>query len=147
MGFAAGIDVWVTTRNDDGANLAESLGVKRIFRPDEDLPRRVDAVVDNVGAASITHSLRSVRRGGVVVINGVTTGHLAEIDLMRIFVEQIDVRGTIMVTLDKMKAMMDYILTNEIKSVIGQMVPMTDARDAFAQMIDGRTHGKTVLTR
>jgi len=147
MGLAAGIDVWVTTRNDDGAKLAVSLGVKRVFRPGEDLPRRVDAVIDNVGAASITHSLRSVRRGGVLVINGVTTGHLPEIDLLRIIVEQIDVRGTIMGTLDEMKAMMSYIVTNEIKPVIGQIVPMTDARNAFAEMIDGRTYGKTVFTR
>ena len=147
MGLAAGIDVWVTTRNDDGANLAESLGVKRIFRTNEELPRRVDAVIDNVGKASITHSLRSVRRGGVLVINGVTTGHLAEVDLLRIIVEQIDVRGTIMGTLDEMKAMMNYIVTNEIKPVIGQIVPMTDARSAFAEMIDGRTYGKTVFTR
>ncbi|MNL95646.1 alcohol dehydrogenase [compost metagenome] len=147
MGLAAGIDVWVTTRNDDGAKLAVSLGVKRVFRTGEDLPRRVDAVIDNVGAASITHSLRSVRRGGVLVINGVTTGHLPEIDLLRIIVEQINVRGTIMGTLDEMKAMMNYIVTNEIKPVIGQIVPMTDARNAFSEMIDGRTHGKTVFTR
>jgi NADPH:quinone reductase-like Zn-dependent oxidoreductase len=147
MGLAAGIDVWVTTRNDNGAALAESLGVKRVFRSNEDLPRRVDAVIDNVGVASITHSLRSVRRGGVLVINGVTTGHLAEVDLLRIIVEQIDVRGTIMGTHDEMKAMMNYIVTNEIKPVIGQIVPMTDARDAFAEMIDGRAHGKTVFTR
>ena len=147
MGLAAGIDVWVTTRNDDGAKLAVSLGVKRVFHTGEDLPRRVDAVIDNVGAASITHSLRSVRRGGVLVINGVTTGHLPEIDLLRIIVEQINVRGTIMGTLDEMKAMMNYIVTNEIKPVIGQIVPMTDAHNAFAEMIDGRTHGKTVFTR
>ncbi|MNY70282.1 hypothetical protein D3C86_2083890 [compost metagenome] len=50
-------------------------------------------------------------------------------------------------TLDEMKAMMNYIVTNEIKPVIGQIVPMTDARNAFSEMIDGRTHGKTVFTR
>lgn len=50
-------------------------------------------------------SLRAVKRGGVVVINGVTTGNAAETDLLRIFVEQVAIRGTIMRTLEEMKAM------------------------------------------
>lgn len=147
LGLAAGIEVWVTTRNDKGADLAASLGVEHIFLSGEDLPRRVDAVIDNVGAATMAHSLRSVRRGGVLVINGVTSGRSLEIELMRIFVEQIDVRGTIMGTLDEMMAMMNFIIAKAIKPVIGQVAPMTDAREAFKAMIDGRTHGKTVLTR
>jgi NADPH:quinone reductase-like Zn-dependent oxidoreductase len=147
MARAAGIDVCVTTRNDNGAALAEELGVTRIFRPDGALPRRVDAVIDNVGSASWAHSLRSLRRGGVLVSNGITTGQEAATDLARVFIEQIDIRGTIMGTLDEMKAMMDFIISNKIKPVIGQVVPMTEAREAFVAMVDGRTHGKTVFTR
>ncbi|WP_211254136.1 hypothetical protein [Paraburkholderia nodosa] len=46
-------------------------------------------------------SLRAVKRGGVVVINGVTSRPAAETDLLRIFVEQVDIRGTIMGTLEE----------------------------------------------
>ena len=92
-------------------------------------------------------SLKAVKRGGVVVINGVTTGHAAETDLLRIFVEQIDIRGTIMGTLEEMKAMMQFIIRNDIKPEVGAVVPMTEARAAIAEMIDGRTRGKTVFTR
>lgn len=146
MGRAAGIDVWATTRNDCGAALAEALGVTRIFRSGEALPRRVDAVIDNVGAASFAHSLNSVRRGGVIVVNGVTTGSVVELDALRIVVEQIDVRGTIMGTLDELTAMMDFIIDTGIKPVIGRVMPMANAREAFADMMEGRTHGKTVFT-
>ena len=52
MGRAAGFEVWVTTRNDEGAAIAEHLGANRIFRHGDPLPRRVDAVVDNIGAAT-----------------------------------------------------------------------------------------------
>jgi hypothetical protein len=109
MGRAAGFEVWVTTRNDEGATIAERLGANRIFRHGEQLPRRVDAVVDNIGAVTWSDSLKAVKRGGVLVINGVTTGHAAQTDLLRIFVEQIDIRGTIMGTLEEMKAMMQFI--------------------------------------
>jgi D-arabinose 1-dehydrogenase-like Zn-dependent alcohol dehydrogenase len=109
------------------------------------MPYPVDAVV--VGAATWGHSLESVRRGGTIVINGITTGPRADTDLLRIFVEQIDVRGTIMGTLADMKAMTQFIIDRKITPEIGNVVPMTSAREAIAQMIDDKTHGKTVFTR
>ena len=66
--------------------------------------------------------------------------------MLRIVVEQIDVRGTIMGTRDELTAMMDFVMDTGIKPVIGQVMPMTDAREAFADMVEGRTHGKTVFT-
>ena len=147
MGRAAGFEVWVTTRNDEGATIAERLGANRIFRHGEQLPRRVDAVVDNIGAVTWSDSLKAVKRGGVLVINGVTTGYAAQTDLLRIFVEQIDIRGTIMGTLEEMKAMMQFIIHNNIKPEVGAVVPMTEAGDAIRDMIEGRTRGKTVFTR
>jgi NADPH:quinone reductase-like Zn-dependent oxidoreductase len=147
MGRAAGFEVWVTTRNDEGAAIAEGLGANRIFRHGEPLPRRVDAVVDNVGAATWGSSLGAVKRGGVLVINGVTTGPIAETDLLRIFVEQIDIRGTIMGTLQEMRDMMNFIIRNNIEPEVGAVVPMSEAYGAISDMIEGRTRGKTVFTR
>jgi len=42
-----------------------------------------------------------LKRGGTLVVNGITTGGVAETDLLRIFVEQINIRGTIMGTLEE----------------------------------------------
>lgn len=107
----------------------------------------VDAVVDNVGTATWEHSLKSAKRGGVVVINGSVSGHMAETNLVPIFVEQLDVRGTIMGTLDEMHDMMRFIIANDITPEVGSMVPMTEAREAICEMVEGRMHGKTVFTR
>jgi NADPH:quinone reductase-like Zn-dependent oxidoreductase len=147
MGRAAGVDVWVTTRSDHGATLAEKLGASRIFRSGERLPRPVDAVVDNIGAGSWSHSLHSVKRGGTVVINGVTTGHVAETDLLHIFVEQLDVQGSIMGTRAELIDMMDFVIRTGMTPEVGTVVPMTEAQREFAAMIEGRTQGKTVFTR
>ena len=147
MGRAAGFEVWVTTRNDEGAAIAERLGANRVFRHGEPLPHRADAVVDNIGAATWADSLKAVKRGGVLMINGITTGHIAQADLLRIFVEQIDIRGTIMGTLKEMKAMMQFVIRNRIEPEIGAVMPMTQAPEAIRDMIEGRTRGKTVFTR
>jgi NADPH:quinone reductase-like Zn-dependent oxidoreductase len=147
MGRAAGFKVWATTRSEEGRKIALRLGADAVFSINEELPRRVDAVVDNVGAVTWTHSLRSLKRGGTIVVNGVTTGGIAEIDLLRIFVEQIDIRGTIMGTLEEMKAMMGFIITTDIRPEVGAAIPMEEAREAVGSMIAGHTRGKTVFTR
>jgi NADPH:quinone reductase-like Zn-dependent oxidoreductase len=146
MGRAAGFRVWVTTRNEEGRKIALRLGADAVFATNEELPRRVDAVVDNVGAATWAHSLRSLKRGGTLVVD-VTTGGVAETDLLRIFVEQINIRGTIMGTLEEMKAMMSFIVTAGIQPEVGVVIPMAEAREAIGSMIAGHTRGKTVFTR
>jgi NADPH:quinone reductase-like Zn-dependent oxidoreductase len=147
MGRAAGFEVWATTRNEEGREIALRLGADAVFATNEELPRRVDAVVDNVGAVTWAHSLRSLKRGGTIVVNGATTGVIAETDLLRIFVEQIDIRGTIMGTLEEMKAMMSFIIATGIQPEVGAAVPMEEAREAIGAMIAGHTKGKTVFTR
>src|SRR5580700_5575962 len=119
LGRAAGFEVWATTRNEEGREIALRLGADAVFSTNEELPRRVAAVVDNVGAATWAHSLRSLKRGGTLVVNGATTGAIAELDLLRIFVEQIDIRGTIMGTLEEMKAMMSFIIATGIQPEVG----------------------------
>ncbi|HEV3114908.1 MAG TPA: zinc-binding dehydrogenase [Candidatus Binataceae bacterium] len=147
LGRAAGFEVWATTRNEEGREIALRLGADAVFATNEELPRRVDAVVDNVGAVTWAHSLRSLKRGGTIVVNGATTGVIAETDLLRIFVEQIDIRGTIMGTLEEMKAMMSFIIATGIQPEVGAAVPMEEAREAIGAMIAGHTKGKTVFTR
>ena len=147
MGRAAGFRVWATTRSEEGRKIALRLGADAVFSANEELPRRVDAVVDNVGADTWAHSLRSLKRGGTLVVNGATTGGIAETDLIRIFVEQIDIRGTIMGTLEEMKALMSFIVTAGIEPEVGAAIQMTEARDAIGAMIAGHTRGKTVFIR
>src|SRR5437762_2362389 len=74
LGRAAGFDVWATSRSEEGRARAEALGAQRSFASDESLPRKVPAVIDNVGAASWGHSMASLARGGTLVAVGGTTG-------------------------------------------------------------------------
>src|SRR6202163_3130049 len=59
LGRAAGIEVWATSRTREGRELAERLGAHRTFASGEKLPRRVEAVMDNVGQAKWPHTPES----------------------------------------------------------------------------------------
>jgi NADPH:quinone reductase-like Zn-dependent oxidoreductase len=147
LGRAAGFEVWTTSRNEEGRTLAEKLGAHRTFPSNENLPHKVQAVVDNIGPASWAHSIASVARGGTIVITGGTTGFDVNLPLLPVISEQITVRGSIMGTLQDMKDMVTFIAASGITPEIGLVLPMEQAAEGFRAMWEGRTHGKTVFTR
>jgi NADPH:quinone reductase-like Zn-dependent oxidoreductase len=147
LGHAAGFEIWATSRNAAGRALAERLGAHRTFDANQPLPRKVRAVVDNIGAASWDHSLASVVAGGTVVVTGGTTGMDVPLSLLPMISEQITVCGSIMGTLQDMKNMIAFISSSGIAPEIGKVLPMERAEEAFRAMWEGTTHGKTVFTR
>jgi NADPH:quinone reductase-like Zn-dependent oxidoreductase len=115
LGRAAGFEVWATSRTAKGRALAEKLGAHCTFDSNEKLPRKVQAVIDNIGPTSWEHSIASVARGGTLVITGVTTGLEAPLPLLPMLSEQLTVCGSIMGTRQDMKNLISFIVGTGIK--------------------------------
>ena len=147
LGRAAGFEVWVTSRSEEGRALALALGAHRSFASDEALPRKVRAVIDNVGADSWAHSMSSLARGGTLVTVGGTTGFEVALNLLPVFADQLTITGSIMGTRKDMEDMVRLIAQVGIEPEIGVILPMERAEEGFRAMWEGRTHGKTVFTR
>ena len=60
-------------RGQAGARRVE-LGAHEAFASGARLPERVDAVMETVGEATWSHSLKSLKPGGAVVVSGATSG-------------------------------------------------------------------------
>ncbi|MCW2679672.1 MAG: molecular chaperone GroES, partial [Frankiales bacterium] len=82
---AAGLTVWVTGRDEAKRARAVELGAHAVFEPGARLPARVDAVIETVGKATWSHSMKSLRPGGTLVVSGATTGPDPSADLNRLF--------------------------------------------------------------
>jgi NADPH:quinone reductase-like Zn-dependent oxidoreductase len=147
LGRAAGMEVWVTGRTDKKRAVAEQLGAHRTFAPGEALPNRVDAVFESVGEATWAHSLESVRRGGTIVVVGMTSGNNPPANILRIFVEQIAIVGSAMGTLHDMRNLIHFVVTSGIVPKIGLTLPLREATEGFRAMWEDRTSGKVVFTR
>lgn len=147
LGRAAGFEVWVTSRSEEGRAKAEALGAQRSFPSNEALPRKVPVVIDSVGASSWAHSLSSLARGGALVTVGGTTGFDVALNLLPVIADQLTITGSIMGTLEDMENMMRLIALAGIEPEIGAVLPMEQAVEGFRAMWDGRTHGKTVFIR
>lgn len=147
LGRAAGFEVWATSRSEPGRARARALGAQQTYAPLEPLPRKVRAVVDNVGSGSWAHSLSSLARGGTLVTVGGTTGLEVPLNLLPVIADQLTVTGSIMGTLQDMKNMINLIARAGIEPEIGAILPMERAEKAFRAMWEGETRGKTVFTR
>jgi NADPH:quinone reductase-like Zn-dependent oxidoreductase len=147
LGSAAGARVWVTGRSVQKREAALELGADQAFEPGERLPERVDAVFETIGAATWSHSVKSLRPGGRIVVSGATTGDSPPAELTRVFFLQLSVIGSTMGTREELERLMRFCIEKDIRPVIHDTIPLTDARDAFAKMLGGEMFGKLVLTR
>ena len=148
LGAASGYRVWVTSRDEGKRARALELGAHAAFASGERLPERVDAVMETVGAATWSHSLRSLRQGGTVVISGATSGYdPRSTELNRIFFLQLRVVGSTMGTRDELDRLVRFCGTTGVRPVIDTVLPLERAREGFAKLADGDVVGKIVLTR
>jgi len=148
LGSAAGYRVWATSRDDVKRARAVELGAARAFDSGARLPERVDAVMETVGAATWTHSVRSLRPGGTIVISGATSGaNPTTTELNRIFFLQLRVVGSTMGTRDELDRLVRFCETTGVRPVIDSVLPLEQAREGFAKMAAGDLVGKVVFTR
>jgi NADPH:quinone reductase-like Zn-dependent oxidoreductase len=147
LGHAAGMRVWATGRSEEKRALAEQQGADAVFESGARLPERVDVVFETVGGATWSHSLKSLKPGGAVVISGATTGDASSAELQRIFYLQLRVIGSTMGTRDELESLLSMCALKRIRPQIGLELPLRSAADGFRAMIDGETAGKIVFTQ
>lgn len=147
LGTAAGYRMWVTSRDEAKGARAVELGADQAFAGGARLPERVDAVMETVGQATWSHSVKSLRPGGTIVISGATSGDAPAAELTRVFFLQLRVVGSTMGTRDELARLIQFCATTGVRPVIDRTLPLEQARDGFAAMIDGDLFGKVVFTR
>lgn len=145
---AAGLDVWVTSRDETKLERALDLGAHHALRSGTRLPRKVDAVMETVGRATWEHSIRSLCPGGRIVTSGATSGRrLDDAMLPQIFFKQLSVIGSTMGTRGELTALVAMLEATGTRPLIDRILPMEEARQGFEAMAGGDLFGKIVLTR
>ncbi|MBE8517125.1 zinc-binding dehydrogenase [Amycolatopsis sp. H6(2020)] len=147
LGRAAGFRVWVTGRTEEKRALATSLGAHQTFESGARLPERVDAVFETVGKATWSHSVKSLKPGGIIVVSGSTSGPDAGAELQRVFFLQLRVAGSTMGTRDELSDLLAYLDLTGVRPQIGAKLTFPEAPKGFQAMLEGDTAGKIVFTR
>ncbi|MGW2599350.1 zinc-binding dehydrogenase [Streptomyces klenkii] len=147
LGAAAGLRVYATSRDAVKRERAVELGAEAAFEPGARLPHRVDAVIETVGAATWSHSVKSLKPGGTLVISGATSGqNPPAAELNRIFFLELKVVGSTMGTKEELADLLSFCAARGLRPVIDSVLPLDRAREGFEKMAGGDLFGKVVLT-
>jgi NADPH:quinone reductase-like Zn-dependent oxidoreductase len=145
---AAGLKVFATSRDEAKRARALEIGAHEVVESGARLPVKVDAVMETVGRATWSHSIRALRPGGAIVISGTTSGpNLDDAELTRIFFLQLRVIGSTMGTTAELASLVNLMDATGVRPLVDHELPMEQAREGFTAMAEGDVFGKIVFTR
>ena len=107
--------------------------------------RGVDVVVDNVGEATWSDSLRMLGRGGRLVTCGATTGPNVGMDVRRLFWYQWTIMGSTMGNLAEYAEVVRRLGRGELRPVVDRVFPLGDVRAAMERLERGEQLGKIAV--
>ena len=102
--------------------------------------------METVGAATWSHSVKSLKPGGRIVISGATSGHAPPAELQRIFFLQLSVVGSTIGTQGELGRLLQFCEQTGVRPLIHTRMPLAEAREGFAAMALGERFGKIVFT-
>ena len=151
-----GAEVIITSSSDEKLEKAKELGAdyrinykktSNIAETVRELTknRGVDIVIDSVGAATFEIDLSVARRGGRIVLCGVTTGANTQANLHKIYWNQLSVLGSTMGSNEDFRQMLKAVNNNKLKPVIDSIYPLDDTGKAMTKMERGEQFGKIIL--
>jgi NADPH:quinone reductase-like Zn-dependent oxidoreductase len=145
LGRAAGLRVWVTSRSEERIAQAVALGADAGFASGARLPERVDAVIESVGKATWSHSVKSLRPGGKLVVAGATSGTDFDPEISRIFLNRVQVLGTSLGTPADLARLVAFCDHAGIAPTIDSTFPLAEAPEGLRRLHEGESFGKVVV--
>lgn len=152
----AGAETFVTSSSEEKLLKAGQMGANHVISyTRENVVERVmgitngqgiDLIIDAVGAKTMPSNLELVRKGGAIVLCGVTSGATVEMNLQAVYWKQLRLLGSTMGSDEDFRQMYDAVCVNNLKPMIDSLYPLDKIHDATKKMEDGEQFGKLVLT-
>ena len=152
----AGAEVIVTSSSDEKLERAGQIGADHTinYKTADDIAqqvkditsgRGVDVVIDTVGAATWPTHFSAVRRGGKIVLCGVTSDAQAVTNLRMLYWNQLTILGSTMGSEEDLRQMLKAVTTAKLKPIIDSVSKLENIKDATSRMETGKQFGKIVL--
>lgn len=104
-----------------------------------------DIVVDSVGARTWRQSIRSLERGGRLVICGATSGDEPQISIREIYQAHREILGAPCGNVGEFRRVMRLIFDGAVTPVIDRIYPLSDVRGAFERLQAQEQFGKILV--
>ena len=107
--------------------------------------RGAEIAYDNVGQATWDETIRSVGKGGRIIVVGATTGGMPAADLQRVFVRQLSIFGSTTGSMEEYRHLVRVAAQGALKPVIDSVYAMDDYPKALARLEAAEQFGKIVV--
>jgi NADPH:quinone reductase-like Zn-dependent oxidoreductase len=154
----AGAQVIITSKDDAKLSKATKMGADHLinYQKDPDWGRTAreicggagaDIVIELGGAATMSQSLRAVKRGGTVAMIGSVTGaEVEKLSLPPIFMRNVTMRGVAVGSRDLFEDMAAAIAHHQIHPIVHQVFDGLDSfTAALEELASGSHFGKVVV--
>jgi acryloyl-coenzyme A reductase len=128
------------------------LGAEYIVSPDMEYNKDIkkitgqgaDIVLEDVGIATFSKSLRSLKTGGRLVVIGNLKPEPVELPLGLIILKGNSIKGSISSTKDDLKKALE-LSKSQILPVIGKKIELSDINSGYANMLDRKILGRLLI--
>jgi NADPH:quinone reductase len=163
VGKLIGVEMYGTSSSDEKLTRLKALGLQHGInykRQDYEEAIRdftqgegVDAVFEMLGGEHTAKSTRCLRDFGRVIIYGSATGKRAELDTRALYAKGASIHGLWLTYLSAKRDLMTeaweqlsrWIAEGHLRPVIGHVMPLEKAAEAYRLMMEGKNFGKVVL--
>ncbi|GAB3673751.1 alcohol dehydrogenase catalytic domain-containing protein [Salinisphaera aquimarina] len=144
----------VTSRESSRAGLEAAGADEVVVAPDLEFARAVkkltagrgaDAVIEIVGARTLSASIHAVRNGGRVVMLGNVEGLPAQIRPAHFILKEISLIGTKSCTADEVAQALAMISSGRLSVDVGEALPLARAADVHRRMEANEASGRLVI--
>ncbi|MDG6921239.1 MAG: alcohol dehydrogenase catalytic domain-containing protein [Nitrososphaerota archaeon] len=152
---AAGANVVAVGRKKPKLDLAKSLGAAEVFDSTKgdysEFARKVtgqgvDAALDMAGAAAeIPHLLKSLRRGGRLVVVGYSSGNF-EAPYQAVVTDGLQIIGSRSYSRQDLRGAVELVTIGKVKPQIDSRFTLEKTNDALAAVREGKLIGRAVVT-
>lgn len=153
---AVGATVITTVSTEEKAAKAKALGADHVINYKEDrfegvvrkLTKKegVDVVFEHVGPDTFAQSMFCLRRGGILVTCGSTTGVSTEINLFQLYQRQLRLIGSFGCNLRNLATVLDKMAKGIARPVIDTTIRLADIDAALARLESRNVFGKIIVT-
>ncbi len=163
IGKLIGVEMYGTSSSDEKLARVKELGLQHGINYKQrdyeeaikDLTHGegVDAVFEMLGGEHTAKSVRCLRDFGRVIVYGSATGQKSELDTRLLYAKGASVHGLWLTYLSSNRELMNqawkqlsgWISRGHLHPVIGHVLPMERAAEAYRLLSDGKNFGKVIL--
>ncbi len=107
--------------------------------------RGVDVIVDHVGPDTWEGNVRSLARGGRLVLCGSTSGFEVAIDTRLLFFKSLSILGSTMGSRGELYEVLRLVEAGRLRPVVDSVLPLAEVREGHRRLEAREVFGKVVL--